>query len=345
MIKVDIMFEPKFTYTNKIVNYIAKIASAKEVISNAKIIPLYDTQLKQDALIKSSHYSTSIEGNPLKLDEVKTLIMNNQKATTKAEKEVLNYFNVLNHLDRYYDKTITKHTILSLHKDLTKDLLRDQEYEGKYRDTSVIIGNVHTKKINYIPPDAYKVPYLVDELLDWLNNCTTELYPVIVAGILHYELVRIHPFIDGNGRTSRLMATLILSINEFNIDNYFTLDEYYNQDRQAYVDALKSADKNQDLTFWLEYFCQGVLYSIEKVKKEVLTLAQITSKYDNTIELTPNEISVLTLLEEKKHIKNKDIQNMLNISPQASYKIIKKLKDKKLIKNIGKGRSTEYILK
>jgi len=339
------MFEPKFTYTNKIVNYIAKIASAKEVISNAKIIPLYDTQLKQDALIKSSHYSTSIEGNPLKLDEVKTLIMNNQKATTKAEKEVLNYFNVLNHLDRYYDKTITKHTILSLHKDLTKDLLRDQEYEGKYRDTSVIIGNVHTKKINYIPPDAYKVPYLVDELLDWLNNCTTELYPVIVAGILHYELVRIHPFIDGNGRTSRLMATLILSINEFNIDNYFTLDEYYNQDRQAYVDALKSADKNQDLTFWLEYFCQGVLYSIEKVKKEVLTLAQITSKYDNTIELTPNEISVLTLLEEKKHIKNKDIQNMLNISPQASYKIIKKLKDKKLIKNIGKGRSTEYILK
>ena len=278
------MFEPKFTYTDKIVNYIAEIASAKEVINNSKIITLYDTQLKQDALIKSSHYSTSIEGNPLKLDEVKTLIINNQKPTTKAEKEVLNYFNVLNHLNRYSDKTITKNTILSLHKDLTKGLLRDQEYEGKFRDTSVIIGNVHTKKINYIPPDAYKVPYLVDELLDWLNNCTTEVYPVIIAGILHYELVRIHPFIDGNGRTSRLMATLILSVNEFNIDNYFTLDEYYNQDRQAYVDALKSADKNQDLTFWLEYFCQGVLYSIEKVKKEVLTLAQITSKYDKTIE-------------------------------------------------------------
>ena len=67
------MFEPKFTYTDKIVNYIAEIASAKEVISNAKIIPLYDTKLKQDALIRSSHYSTSIEGNPLNLDEVKLL--------------------------------------------------------------------------------------------------------------------------------------------------------------------------------------------------------------------------------------------------------------------------------
>ena len=339
------MFEPQFKYTDKIVKYIAQIASAKEIISNAKIIPLYDTKLKQDALIKSSHYSTSIEGNPLNLEEVKTLINNNQKPTTKAEQEVLNYFNVLNNLNKYSDKIITKNTILSVHKDLTKDLLKNQEYEGKFRDTRVFIGNLHTKKINYIPPDAYKVPGLIDELLVWLNNSTDEMYPVIIAGILHYELVRIHPFIDGNGRTSRLMATLILSIHKFNIDNYFTLDEYYNQDRQAYVDALKSADKNHDLTNWLEYFCQGVLYSIDKVKSEVLKLDQITSKYDNTIELTPNEISVLTLLEEKKHIQNKDIQEMLNISPQASYKIIRKLKNKELIKSTGKGRNTEYNLR
>ena len=339
------MFEPQFKYTDKIVKYIAQIASAKEIISNAKIIPLYDTKLKQDALIKSSHYSTSIEGNPLNLEEVKTLINNNQKPTTKAEQEVLNYFNVLNNLNKYSDKIITKNTILSVHKDLTKDLLKNPEYEGKFRDTRVFIGNLHTKKINYIPPDAYKVPGLIDELLDWLNNSTDEMYPVIIAGILHYELVRIHPFIDGNGRTSRLMATLILSIHKFNIDNYFTLDEYYNQDRQAYVDALKSADKNNDLTNWLEYFCQGVLYSIDKVKSEVLKLDQIISKYDNTIELTPNEISVLTLLEEKKHIQNKDIQEMLNISPQASYKIIRKLKNKELIKSTGKGRNTEYNLR
>ena len=338
------MFEPQFTYTDKIVNYIAKIASAKEVISNAKIIPLYDAKLKQDALIRSSHYSTSIEGNPLNLDEVKTLIKNNQKPTTKAEQEVLNYFNVLNQLNNYCDKPITKNTILSVHKDLTKDLLKNPEYEGKFRDTRVFIGNLHTQKINYMPPDAYKVPYLVDELLDWLNNSTDEMYPVIIAGILHYELVRIHPFVDGNGRTSRLMATLILSIHKFNIDNYFTLDEFYNIDRQAYVDALNSADKNHDLTNWLEYFCRGVLYSIDKVKSEVLKLAEITSKYDTAIQLTPNEISVLNLIEEKKHIQNKDIQEMLNISPQGSYKIIRKLKDKKLIESRGKGRNTEYIL-
>ena len=339
------MFEPKFTYTDKIVNYIAEIASAKEVIRNAKIIPLYDTKLKQDALIRSSHYSTSIEGNPLNLDEVKTLIKNNQKPTTKAEQEVLNYFNALNQLNKYCDKTITRNTILSVHRDLTKDLLTNPEYEGKFRDTRVFIGNLHTQKINYVPPDAYKVPYLVDELLDWLNNSTDEMYPVIIAGILHYELVRIHPFVDGNGRTSRLMATLILSIHKFNINDYFTLDEYYNQDRQAYVDALNSADKNHDLTNWLEYFCEGVLYSINKVKSKVLTLDEITSKYNNTIQLTPNEISVLTLLEEKGCVKNKDIQEMLNITSQASYKIIKKLKDKKLIESNGKGRTTNYTIK
>ena len=339
------MFEPQFTYTNKIVNYIAKIASANEVINNAKVIPLYDTQLKQDALIKASHYSTSIEGNPLNLDEVKTLISNNQKPTTKAEQEVLNYFNVLNNLEDYSDKIITKNTILTVHNDLTKGLLRDPDYEGRFRDTQVIIGNTYTKKINYMPPDAYKVPGLIDELLEWLNNSADDVYPVIIAGILHYELVRIHPFIDGNGRTSRLMATLILSKYQFNIHNYFTLDEYYNMDRQAYVDALKSADRKHDLTEWLEYFCEGVFYSINKVKSEVLNLAQITSEYDNIIKLTPNEIAVLVLLEENNTIQNKDVQNKLNISPQASYNIIKKLKDKKLIKSIGKGRNTEYILR
>lgn len=228
---------------------------------------------------------------------------------------------------------------------MTKDLLRNPEYEGKFRDTRVFIGNLHTQKINYMPPDAYKVPSLVDDLLDWLNNSADEMYPVIIAGILHYELVRIHPFVDGNGRTSRLMATLILSVHKFNINNYFTLDEYYNQDRQAYVDALNSADKNHDLTNWLEYFCGGVLYSINKVKSEVLKLAEITSKYGNTIQLTPNEISVLTLLEEKGHIQNKDIRERLNITPQASYKIIKKLKDKELIKSRGNGRNTKYLLK
>ena len=102
----------------------------------------YSHYLKQDALIRSSHYSTSIEGNPLNLDEVKTLINNNEKPTTKAEQEVLNYFNVLNHLDQYSDKVITPDTILSVHKELTKDLLKKSEYEGKFRDTRVFIGKV-----------------------------------------------------------------------------------------------------------------------------------------------------------------------------------------------------------
>lgn len=339
------MFKPRFTYTHRIVNYIAKIASARQAISDAKIIPVYADRLKQDALIKSSHYSTSIEANPLKLDEVKTLIMDEKRATTKAEQEVLNYFNTLNHLDIYADKGITRKALLSLHGDLTKDLLRDPEYEGRFRDTDVIIGNIHARKINHIAPDAEEVSCLVDELLDWLNNGTAEMYPIIVAGILHYELVRIHPFIDGNGRTSRLMTNLVLSASGFDVDGYLTLDEYYNQDRQSYVEALNSADKSRDLTAWLEYFCQAVAYSVDNVKREVLILAQKTLKYEHTTVLTANEISVLTFLEENVHIRNRDVQKMLDISAQASYKILKKLMDINLIRSLGRGRSTEYELK
>ena len=165
---------------------------------------------------------------------------------------------------------------------------------------------------------------------------------MVLAGIFHYEFVRIHPFLDVNGRMARIITTLILSQY---FDIYFSFDDYYNQERQAYFDALKSADKSHDLTNWLEYFCSGVLYSIDKFKNEVLKLAEITSIYYGQFVLTKNEISVLTLLEEKKHIKNKDIQNLLNVSSQASYKIIRKLKNKELIKSVGKGRNTGYVLK
>ena len=104
-------------------------------------------------------------------------------------------------------------------------------------------------------------------------------------------------------------------------------------------------DKNHDLTNWLEYSCSEVLYPINKVKSEVLKLPEITSKYDNTIQLTQNEIYVLTLHEEKGHNQNKDIQEKLNITPQASYKIIKKLKDKEIIESKENSRNTKYLLK
>lgn len=333
------MFDPKFTCTNNLINYIAEISAIRQSILDSKIKPSYDLFLKNTAMINSCHNSTSIEGNPLTIEEVKKLFEGEElNAPIKSKREVLNYFDVLKNLENY--ETINKETILDIHKKISKDTLKNKEFEGKYRESSVIIGNVLTGEVNFTPPAPYKVPYLIDEFIDWFNQNQT-IYPVILAGIAHYELVRIHPFVDGNGRTARAIAALILRINGFDINGYFALDEFYNLNRLDYENALKSADKSQDLTEWLEYFTYGVLNSIKKVKREIDNLP----KFTHTIELNEKEIAILNFINENKEITNRDVSELFNVSSQSAYNYLKSLKDKKIIKSIGSGRSIKYVLK
>lgn len=333
------MFNPKFTCTTKLINYIAEISAIRQSILDSKIKPSYDLFLKNTAIINSSHNSTSIEGNPLTIEEVKKLFEGEKlNVPSKSKNEVLNYFDVLKNLENY--ESINKETILDIHKKVSKDTLRNKEFEGKYRETPVIIGNVLTGEINFTPPAPYKVPYLIEEFLEWFNQ-NQDIYPVILAGIAHYEIVRIHPFVDGNGRTARVIATLILRLNGFDINGYFALDEFYNLNRLDYENALKSADKSQDLTEWLEYFAYGVLNSLKKVKKEIDNLP----KFTHTIELNEKEIAILNFINEYDEITNRDVCNLFNVSSQSGYNYLNSLKNKKIIKSIGSGRSVRYVLK
>lgn len=125
---------------------------------------------------------------------------------------------------------------------------------------------------------------MIRELLDWIN-VQDDLNPIILAGILHYEFVRIHPFVDGNGRTARALATLILLLNDYDIKRYFSLDEYYNRDRQSYYEALQSADKSHDLTEWLEYFSTGFLVSLSTVKNDIVNMSSFDRKMNDKIKL------------------------------------------------------------
>lgn len=342
------MFDAKFQYTNKIINSLMEISSVKEFILNSKILPSYDLLLKNKAIISSSYNSTSIEGNPLDFKQVTELfnLKENDKLKevklNKSEIEVVNYFKTLESLDKY--EKIDEKTILEIHKNITEGTLNDPDMAGRFRDTPVVIGNLKTGKLNFVPPSPIKVPYLIGELLDWIN-VQNELNPIILAGILHYEFVRIHPFVDGNGRTARALATLILLLNDFNIKGYFSLDEYYNQDRQSYYSALQSADKSQDLTKWLEYFSTGFLVSLTSVKNDIIEMSHFNMKLNDKIKLSEKEIKILEYIEKNNSIRNKEVQELLDLSSQASYSYIQKLIEKGLIKSQGKGRSTVYVLK
>lgn len=336
------MFNPNFTYNHGMVNNLLEINSIRDFIKSAPIVVEMEVSLKREALLKSAHHSTAIEGNTLSLKQVDKLAKGLKiKTEKKAKQEVLNYLDVLKNMDKYIgDGKITEKTVLKLHNDITHYTLEYTYLEGQYRTEPVYVVDGEGD-IVFTPPPANQVAQEMQDFLEWINKSSGELNTVISAGIIHYEFVRIHPFVDGNGRTARALAALYLYMKGFNID--FTLDEYYNSDRQEYYHALNSVDlKTQDLTPWLEYFVEGFLISIDQIKQRIMLFPVESPK---RMKLTTKNLEIIEYIQLNGSITNSEVQKLLNISRQGAYKDLRSLMDKDVIEKKGGSRSTFYILK
>lgn len=345
--------KPRYTITDRILDNVSKITVGREIIERAKLIPKWEFKLRREARLHSAYSSTSIEGNRLTLEEVKALSENKEVvATDKDKQEVINYLEALDAIPRFAaKKEITTAQLLSIHNTITKKTLENPEHCGTLRKQRVFVGKsifdgTQLKTVvEYEPPKVREVPGLVDEFLKWLNSDRAKnVMPVILAGIAHYEIARIHPFIDGNGRTARLLASLILYKSGFDHRRFFALDDYYNEDRPSYYAALKTVNRQKgDLTKWLEYFTNGVLYSVSKVKETIEKLNLLPSvERPEQIELTPRQIEILEKIKQKGRVTNKELRIAFKVSRQAIIKEVSKLIGAKLIELVGKGRGAYY---
>lgn len=347
------MYKPNYQITDKIVNHLIEIAVARETVENARLVPKWEISLRRDALIHSAHSSTHIEGNSLSLEEVSQLALGREiSAIRKDKQEVLNYLQVLSNLEKYISKDqFTIQHILQIHRDLVKKTLNRPEDEGIFRNRQVVVGYKDSEGctvITFQPPLTKDVPKLVRSFLDWLNEPNSkQMNPVLVAGITHYEIVRIHPFIDGNGRTARTLATLVQLMQKFDTKRFFALDDYYDSDRMAYYTALKSVDpKTMNITKWLEYFCEGVAFSVNRVKEKVLAIGgskKATASLEQ-VALTKRQMQIVEVMSKSGKITSKEMQAMFKITPQAIHKEMKKLLKMKVINLVGKGRGAYYEL-
>lgn len=339
------MFKPRFIYTQQMVNNLLHINSTRDFIINTPLVMEMEVSLKRDALLKSAHYSTAIEGNALTLNEVDKLARGLKiTAQKKAQQEVINYLNVLKNLEKYLEKgKITEKSILKLHQEITYHTLEDTYMEGQYRTIPVFVAN-NLGEVVFTPPSAYLVEGEMQNFIEWLNNLE-DLNPVIAAGIAHYEFVKIHPFVDGNGPTARALAALLLHMEEFDIEGFFTLDEYYASDRTVYYKALNSVDpKTRDLTIWLEYYLEGFLISISRIKDQILLFSPDVSPKEQ-IKLSKKQMKIIEYIHLNGQITNLEVKKLFNISRQGAYKDLRRLMDLNLIEKKGGSRSTYYVLK
>ncbi|MDP3973919.1 MAG: Fic family protein [Candidatus Daviesbacteria bacterium] len=350
------MFEPEYVITPIILSHIAEIAEIKATVERSRVLPLNEAQLRRQAILRMAHTSTSIEGNRLAQFEVGKVFEGKRvSAPPKDILEVENYLNGLKLLDELSKtkKDLTMEEILKLHQTIIDGLV-DKEKVGKIRPSDIyILDDLGGGKemLRFKGPPAPKVTKLLGDLLEWLKKAKAEgIHPIIIAGIFHLEFVSIHPFTDGNGRVTRLLTQLLLYRLNWDFRKILVLEDYYNQNRLAYYNALHSDEEKEykqgrQSTVWLEYFTTGFLVEARKVLEKIQSIGYgQVSKKSEQIFLDKDEIQIMDFLTTTGRITSDDVADILKFTKRAAQLKLKRLIQNKLIKLQGSGPGTYYVL-
>ncbi len=264
-------FEPKFNITNRITAGLTLIERARGFLEAATLSEAWVREMGRRALILEAHHTTHIEGTRLTLEQAERLLEGKSvpEADPDDARELLNYRKAFDFVSEYLESgsPITEGLIREIHKRLVEGVRGGSAAPGEYRKVQNYVVNSVTGKVIYTPPPALDVPIMMKELVDWLNRAE-ETHPVVVSGVGQFRLVHIHPFLDGNGRTSRLLSTLCLYRAGYDFKRLFTISEYYDQDRQSFYRAIQSVrESDMDMTGWLEYFVEGLTTQLAEVRQ------------------------------------------------------------------------------
>lgn len=353
-------YSPKYSITNRLLSLVGSVDAAREVITTAPLVPAWERKFQNEARLRTIHHGTHLEGNNLNLDEVEKIVDDSSPGESLARerdiREVINYREVMDYIDLLKKElanspnpSLTEGMLKEIHKK-TVDGILDGTEAGHYRSLRVVIRNTTTGEITFRPPAPVDVPLLISEFFAWLGSQeATDTHPLIKAGLIHAELVRIHPFTDGNGRTTRALSLLLLLLEGYEIKKFFSLDEYYDQDPQAYYDALKSVEITGDLTTWLEYFVLGISIEFNRVKSLVQKLSLDLHLKETIggkqIALSDRQIKLVEYLEKYVSLGMSEARDLLpNVSDDTILRDLRDLVDKKLITRRGNTKGAKYYL-
>lgn len=335
----------KVTITNDILNSIIEIELNRYKISLVELSQNVLNKLRKNSKIKSSYASNKIEGNPLSEKQAEEVIESDErKHYLKPDQEVRNYFLALNYLEEKLNnkEKLSKKLILDVQKLVEKGAPKEKIGLRGPMPPGVLFAVYDSKTGNpdYIPPEYSDVPGLLDELIEYVN--TTDDHPLIVAAVVHYQLVTIHPFEDGNGRTARLLSGYIMDLNGYGFNGVGSLEEYFAYDVDEYYDSIQMGlpalyysgrENPPHPEIWINYFLRMVkLYSrkvcdlqlsseeediagslsfLKEREKELLVL--LISNYRG--EFTPIEVS------KQLSVTNKTVINRLAVLVKNGFVI------------------------
>lgn len=321
------MFRPSFQITPKITSALMQIEACRQAIDDLPIDAGVLAHLRETAALVTTHFSTQIEGNRLTLPEVRAAIKGERlPGRERDEREVRNHFRALGAMERLSEEPgrISEQAIQRLHG----LVMTGRDKPSDYRAVQNVIRDASTGRIVYLPPEAHDVPDLMHDLVEWIDAELTEGdFPApIVAALAHYQFATIHPYLDGNGRTARLLATLILRKAGYGIKGIYSLDEHYAKNLPAYYDALTIGTHNYydgraegDVTPFVGYFCAGMAEAFTSMRRAAVRVSKeaVPDRSATLRDLDPRQRRLLALFRKQGSVTAADMAAHLKMSPRT----------------------------
>jgi Fic family protein len=299
--------------------------------------------MQQRALVLEAHHTTHIEGTHLTLDQAERILAGQRvpEANPEDARELLNYRMAFDLVAEYLGngQPITEGLVREIHRRLVQGVRGDAARPGEYRRVQNYVVNAATGETIYTPPPARDVPHLMADLVAWLNG-EEEASAVLTAGIAQFQLVHIHPFLDGNGRTARLLSTLCLYRSGYDFKRLFTISEYYDRDRSAYYRAIQSVrERGMDHTRWLEYFTTGLAAQMREVQERGVRVIRrdVLLAKARKRGLKDRPIAVLAFLLDRGKATISECQTTLKANRRTLQRDLKALVRKGFAREVGTG--------
>jgi Fic family protein len=321
------MFKPSFRITPKITSALMQIEACRQAIDELPIDATVLRHLRETAALMTTHFSTQIEGNRLTLPEVQAAIKGERMpGRERDEREVRNHFLALKAMEELSEEQgpLSEEHIQRLHG----LVMTGRDRPSAYRTTQNVIRDSSSGSIVYLPPEAPDVPELMQSLIEWINAelADGELPAPIVAALAHYQFATIHPYLDGNGRTARLLATLILRKAGYGLKGIYSLDEHYAKSLPSYYEALTVGSHNYydgraegDVTPFVNYFCAGMADAFTKVRVAASRAEKRTAVDHSTLlrELDPRQRRLVELFRKQGSATSAEMAEYLKMSPRT----------------------------
>lgn len=336
------MFQPIYTISPQLLDTIKRVAIFVHDLNKRHLPQLVYADLLSDAKVTSTYASTSIEGNPLPITEVRRILKQQPAHIRQSEREVLNYNRVLTELSVNPAQPFTTELILHIHRSVMQALL-PAELCGRWRQEPVVVHEPRTGSIVYLPLDHQDMPQLMTELIDFVESERTRLDPLLLAGLFHKQFVVIHPFLDGNGRTTRLATNVLLAGLGINLFHLLSFENYYNQNVARYFQMVGlfgdyyEVAPQLDFTPWLEYFAEGILDELRRLERQ-LTQRQASP----ATRVEAHHQLILDYIDQHGLITDRDYAQLTPRAKATRSLDFKRLLDLGLIQRKGSGRSIYY---